>query len=195
MASGSDVRARMISAGQDLLSERGYRVTMLEVIERADAPRGSIYYHFPRGKLELAIEVATKVGRELDEFITHISRKIPEPVAFLQKLVDHHRKRLVSSGYDLGCPLMGIITSGDVESPELETAIREAFGTWTTAIARELGEKGFPPAKADRLASLLVSSIEGAIVVARAKQSPQPLLDVSRSIPALVAGALAADAD
>jgi AcrR family transcriptional regulator len=195
MASRNDVRARMISAGRDLISERGYRVTLLEVVERADAPRGSIYYHFPKGKLELQIEVAAKVARDLDRVVARVSREIPEPVAFLQELVDRPRKRLVRTGYEMSCPLVGMIAGGDADSPELETAIREAFGTWTTAIERELGEKGFPPEKAGRLASLLVSSIEGAIVVARAKQSPQPLVDVSRSIPALVAGALAADAD
>jgi hypothetical protein len=49
MAGRSDVRARMVSAGEDLLGRQGYGVTMLEVVERADAPRGSIYYHFPKG--------------------------------------------------------------------------------------------------------------------------------------------------
>jgi hypothetical protein len=48
VAARSDVRSRMVTAGEDLLSHRGYGVTMLDVVARADAPRGSIYYHFPR---------------------------------------------------------------------------------------------------------------------------------------------------
>jgi AcrR family transcriptional regulator len=194
VASRSDVRARMVSAGEDLLSQRGYGVTMLDVIERAEAPRGSIYYHFPNGKLELAIEVAEKVRREVDELVSYHSRKIAEPVAFLQKLVDHHRKRLVNSGYELGCPLMGIITSGDVESPELQAAIDGAFAAWIGAIGRELATKGLTEAQANQLAALLVSGVEGCIVVARAKQSNAPFAEFSKSIPLLVAGVLAADA-
>lgn len=195
MASRSEVRARMVSAGRDLMSQRGYRTTLMEVVERADAPRGSIYYHFPNGKTELAVEVATKVGRDMDQLVTRVSRKIPEPVAFLQELVDRPRKRIVSGGFDQGCPLVGMLAGGEVEeSPELETAIRVAFDTWTAAIARELGKKGFPPAKADTLASLLVSSIEGAVVMSRAKRSLQPFEYLRKSIPTLVAGVLATDA-
>lgn len=194
MASRTDVRARMISAGEELLSQRGYGVTMLDVIGRADAPRGSIYYHFPNGKLELAIEVVDKVRREVGELVTHYSRKIAEPVPFLQKLVDFHRKRLVNSGYELGCPLMGIITSGEIESPELQAAITEAFGVWIGAISGELMAKGLTEAQGDQLASLVVTGIQGCIVVARAKHSATPFHEFSKSIPLLVTGVLAADA-
>jgi AcrR family transcriptional regulator len=184
----------MVSAGEDLLSQRGYGVTMLDVIERAEAPRGSIYYHFPNGKLELAIEVADKVRREVDDLVTYHSRKIAQPIPFLQKLVDHHRKRLVNSGYELGCPLMGIITSGDVESPALQEAINQAFVVWIGSISRELVAKGLTEAQAGQLASLLVSGVEGCIVVARAKQNGTPFAEFSKSIPLLVAGVLGADA-
>lgn len=188
MAPRTDVRSRMVAAGEDLLSQRGYGVTMLDVIERADAPRGSIYYHFPNGKQELAIEVANKVRREIEDFVAHTSEKIAEPVAFLQRLMDHHRKRLVNSGYELGCPLMGVVTSGEIETPELAEAVAAAFGTWIGSIAAALETKGFTAAQAGLLASLVVTGVEGSIVVARAKGSPQPFADFSRTIPVLVAG-------
>jgi AcrR family transcriptional regulator len=193
VASRTDVRARMISAGEELLSERGYGVTMLDVIERAEAPRGSIYYHFPNGKLELAIEVVDKVRREVGELVTYYSRKIAEPAPFLQKLVDFHRKRLTTSGYELGCPLMGIVTSGDIEAPELQAAVTEAFGVWMGAISRELMAKGLTEAQANSLASLTVSGIQGSIVVGRARQSTAPFAEFSKAIPVLLAGVLAAE--
>src|ERR1700760_763692 len=102
MASRRDVRGRMVAAGEELLSHRGYGVTMLDVVERAQAPRGSIYYHFPQGKQELALEVAAKVTRELNVLIPRMAEKVPDPTGFLQRLVDHHRKRLIASGYELG---------------------------------------------------------------------------------------------
>ena len=70
----------MVAAGEDLISHRGYGITMLDVIERAEAPRGSIYYHFPNGKQELAIEVAHKVGREIDVLIDEIDEENEEAV-------------------------------------------------------------------------------------------------------------------
>ncbi len=188
MASRSDVRGRMVSAGEELLSHRGYGVTMLDVVERAEAPRGSIYYHFPKGKQELALEVAAKVSRELAELISRTSAKLPDATAFLQRLVEVHRKRLVTSGYELGCPLMGIIASGDAETPELAAAVEQAFNSWTNSISDALVDKGFTQPQANHLATLVVSGIEGCIMVARAKRSPAPFVEFSRSIPMLVAG-------
>lgn len=188
MAPRSDVRARMVAAGEDLLSQRGYGVTMLDVIQRADAPRGSIYYHFPNGKQELAIEVAHKVRCEIEEFVGRTSGKIADPVAFLQRLLDHHRKRLVNSSYELGCPLMGVVASGEMESPELEEAVAAAFGTWIGSVAAALTDKGFTTAQANQLASLFVTGVEGCIVVARANRTPQPFVDFSKLIPVLVSG-------
>lgn len=188
MAPRTDVRSRMVAAGEELLSHRGYGVTMLDVIARAQAPRGSIYYHFPNGKQELAIEVAHKVGAEVQELVAHFSAKLADPTAFLQRLLDHHRKRLVNSDYELGCPLMGVVASGEMETPELEAAVAAAFGAWIGSIAEALTAKGFTPAQATQLASLVVTGVEGCIVLARAKGSPQPFADFSRSIPVLVAG-------
>lgn len=188
MAPRTDVRARMVAAGEDLLSQRGYGVTMLDVIERADAPRGSIYYHFPNGKTELAIEVAHKVRREIEEYVGRTSTKISDPAAFLQKLLDNHRKRLVNSGYELGCPLMGVVASGEPESPELEQAVAAAFATWIGSIASALATKGFTTAQADQLATLFVTGVEGCIVLSRARGNPQPFVDFAKTIPVLVAG-------
>jgi TetR/AcrR family transcriptional repressor of lmrAB and yxaGH operons len=191
MASRTDVRERMVQAGEELLSHRGYGVTMLDVVERAEAPRGSIYYHFPKGKQELALEVAAKATRELDMLVSRTAAKVPDATAFLQRLVEHHRKRLVNSGYELGCPLMGIIATGEAETPELAGAVEHAFATWTGCIATALEGKGFTPNAAAHVANLVVSGIEGCIMVSRAQRSPASFADLARSIPMTVAGALA----
>jgi AcrR family transcriptional regulator len=192
VASRSDVRARMIDAGADLLAEQGYGVTMLDVIERADAPRGSIYYHFPDGKAELAIEVAEKVGREIEGYVAHVAAKVADPIVFLQRLIEHHKKRLVSSGYVLGCPLMGMVVTGVADSPDLEAAISASFNAWISSIAAALVGKGIRPAQAQQLAVLTVTGVEGSIVVARARHSTAPFTELSKAIAIMVAEAVAA---
>jgi hypothetical protein len=83
---------------------------------------------------------------------------------------------------------MGIIASGEIGSPELQAAITEAFGVWIGAISRELMTKGLTEAQANQLASLVVSGIQGCIVVARARQSVAPFTEFSKAIPLLVNG-------
>ena len=53
MAQG-DVRTKMVKGAAGLLATKGVEGTSFaEVLAATDAPRGSIYHHFPGGKAEL----------------------------------------------------------------------------------------------------------------------------------------------
>ena len=187
MARGSEVRARMVDAGTALLARRGYGITMLEVVKEAGAPRGSIYYHFPDGKEELAIAAAAKTGSELSHLVQVMARRNPEIADFLCALVDHHTKRLVASGYSEGCPLLGVTVSAGSDSPALRESAASAFEVWVGAIAGVLREKGLEESVADQLASTTIAAIEGSIVLARAARRREPLDRFKGLLPALVA--------
>src|ERR1700741_2509808 len=54
----TDSKERVVAAARRLFRERGYVGTALsDVVSESAAPRGSIYFHFPGGKEELATEV------------------------------------------------------------------------------------------------------------------------------------------
>src|SRR6201996_3886377 len=54
----TDSKQRMVAAARRLFREHGYLGTALsDVVTESAAPRGSIYFHFPGGKEELATEV------------------------------------------------------------------------------------------------------------------------------------------
>jgi len=82
----SDVRSRMSEAGQDLFSRHGYGITLLQVIDQAGTPRGSIYYHFHDAEEELAIEVMSRVATALEKLVASAGRRKTEPTEFLQAL-------------------------------------------------------------------------------------------------------------
>ncbi|MGQ0465525.1 MAG: TetR/AcrR family transcriptional regulator [Sporichthyaceae bacterium] len=186
MASRSEVRSRMIGAGADLLAERGYAITMLDVIERAQAPRGSIYHHFPNGKAELAVAVAQQMGEEIQHLVAHHAGRIADPEPFLHKLIDHHRRRLVSADYALGCPLMGIVVNGE-QTTEIDGAVAETFDVWLGSISVALQDKGIPKPAADQLARSTVTGVEGAIIVSRARHTDVAFDDLKSSISLQVA--------
>src|ERR1700735_4387524 len=60
------VRARMVEGAVRLLATKGVEGTSFaEVLEASDAPRGSVYHHFPGGKPELlhaALDLASQRG-------------------------------------------------------------------------------------------------------------------------------------
>jgi len=53
----TDARARAIATAQRLFRIQGYTATGLnQIIEESGSPKGSFYFHFPRGKAQLAEE-------------------------------------------------------------------------------------------------------------------------------------------
>src|ERR1700759_5150351 len=53
----SDARERAVAAAERLFRIQGYTATGLsEILKESGAPKGSFYFHFPRGKAQLAEE-------------------------------------------------------------------------------------------------------------------------------------------
>lgn len=183
----------MVRGTAQLLRERGYSGTgFREVIERTGAPRGSIYHHFPGGKAQLAGEAVDYVGG-IARRVIEDSLAEGDPVGALRAFVELWRADFERSGNRAGCPIVAVAVESQDESPELLDAADRAFGAWEDAFAAALQRAGAARSRAARLAALVVSAVEGAIVLSRAKRDPKPLLDVARELElalndALVAG-------
>lgn len=187
MAETAEIRDRMIVAGQGLFAQHGYAVTLLEVMRIAGTPRGSLYYHLPQGKHELAVAVARKVAGDMESIVADLSSKYDDPIAFAEAVVSYHTRGLVRSGYQEGCPILGITVSQvETGSEELSEAIADAFRRWIRAIARGLRDKGLGKESLE-IATTIVSGIEGALVVSRALQSRQPMDQLRGQMSSLLA--------
>jgi AcrR family transcriptional regulator len=94
------------------------------------------------------------------------------------------------SGGRAGCPIVAVAVESHDEDPELLDAAARAFEQWRGAFAGCLRRAGVPGARAGRLAALVVSAVEGAIILSRAERDPAPLLDVTRELESAVEAAL-----
>jgi AcrR family transcriptional regulator len=176
----------MVRGAAELLRRRGYSGTgFREVIELTGAPRGSIYHHFPGGKAELAGEAVGYVGSLARETIEG-SLADGDPIAALRAFVKLWRADFERSGYRAGCPIVAVAVESHDEAPELIDSAARAFERWRGAFADCLRRAGVGRARADRLAALVVSGVEGAIILSRAERDPAPLLDVSRELEAAI---------
>jgi TetR/AcrR family transcriptional regulator, lmrAB and yxaGH operons repressor len=171
----TDSKERMVAAARRLFRERGYLGTALsDVVTESAAPRGSIYFHFPGGKEELAGEV---VLLHASNGIAHINRAAAATrtaAQLIAALIGHERDQLVSSNYREGCAVAPIVLESTPASDQLSDATRRAFQDLITTLAARLTEKGIPHEKAVQLATNVWSSVEGALIVSRALRSPEP---------------------
>jgi AcrR family transcriptional regulator len=187
---GERTRKRMVRGAAQLLRERGYTGTgFREVVEVTGTPRGSIYHHFPGGKAQLAGEAV--------DWIAGLARGAIEqsfaeggPVAGLRAFVELWRADFERSGYRAGCPIVAVAVENHDDAPELLDVAARAFDAWRTAFAASLRDAGVPEPRAERLAALVVSAVEGAIVLSRAERDPKPLLDVAAELEDAIAAAL-----
>jgi AcrR family transcriptional regulator len=181
----------MVRSAAYLFRERGYSGTgFRDVIAHSDAPRGSIYHHFPGGKVQLAEEAVRYAG----DFVaagTESAMGTPrDPVAAVHAFIGWWRRVLVKSDFQAGCPIVAVTVESHEEAPQLAAAAAQAFQRWQDALAAGLRAGGADPARATRLAMLIVTSVEGATIVCRARRDTQALDDVAAELEALVEAAL-----
>lgn len=170
-------RERMVISAALLIRERGAHPTAIaDVLEHSGAPRGSAYHYFPGGRTQLLCEAIDYAG----EYIAARIADAKSGLAVLDGLIAHYRKELVRSEYRAGCPVVAVaVESGDPAkqdqvAPVIDRAAA-AFARWTDLIAQRLMQDGVSSSRADELAMLSTTAIEGAIVVARASRDLKPL--------------------
>ncbi len=175
-ARGSAARSQFVATTAQLLQRQGYSATGLnEIVARSGAPKGSLYFHFPGGKQELAAAAMQQSGAQLQGAIAAILAAEPDPGRALASLIDALALGLSNSHYRDGCPIATVALETAAASQELRETAAAVFDSWLEAIATRLCAAGFPPDRAARRALLALSAIEGALILARARRDPGPL--------------------
>jgi len=181
-------RERMVRSAALLIRERGAKATAIaDVLKHSGAPRGSAYHYFPDGRTQLLCEAVDYAG----EYIATRIAKGDSGVDVLDTLMAAYKQQLLATDFRAGCPIVAVaVEAGDPDNPDRTTPLIEraaaVFARWTDLIAERLRADGIAQPRADELAMLMTTSIEGAIVVARAARDVAPLDVVHRQLRSLV---------
>jgi TetR/AcrR family transcriptional repressor of lmrAB and yxaGH operons len=84
------------------------------------------------------------------------------------------------SGFQSGCPIATTLLETAPRSPTITTAGGHAIDGWIEVIVGVFTNGGVPRRDARIRAQLVVSAMEGALIVARVRQSTRPILDVAK---------------
>ena len=175
MPKKSDSKERMIAAARRLFREHGYLGTALsDVVTESAAPRGSMYFHFPGGKEELASEVILLHAADVLARINRAAAATSTAGQLIAAFMGRERDELISSDYREGCAMAPIAIESTPASAQLSDANRRAFQDLITTLAARLTEKNVPVSRATQLATNVWSSVEGALILSRVLRSPEP---------------------
>jgi AcrR family transcriptional regulator len=170
---------------------------MRDIVADADAPRGSLQHYFPDGKDQIVSEallfMGEAAGRRTQRALEKANKRSPS--ALFAAIVAKWKEELLDEGYVAGCPLVAAAADVVATNSELREVIARAFDKWQDPLAAALVETGIPRRRSEELAVLVITALEGAIILARIRHdtSPldlvvrqlSPLLDVAASPPAL----------
>jgi AcrR family transcriptional regulator len=174
------MRRRIIDAAYGAFSVRGFNATaMLEVRDAAAVSGGAFSHHFPTKKsLGLAV-IRDRIAEAVDvawiaPVMTASTARAGIEAAFAGVIAELERNGSVS-----GCPLNNLAVELSGQDVELRQEMDRIFRSWHKAIENKL--------KADsanglmrsidnaQLAFLVVATYSGAMAMAKASQSTEPL--------------------
>ncbi|WP_225635417.1 TetR/AcrR family transcriptional regulator [Streptomyces solaniscabiei] len=183
--SGRGPRERMVFSAAQLIRRDGVEATgMRDVAAHAGAPRGSIQHYFPGGKEQLVGEALQWAGRyaakRVARFLAGMER--PAPSGLFDAMVRQWTDEYGTAGFAAGCPVAAATVDCAESSEVTRKAAADAFGTWTRPVAEALTGMGVPEARSVPLATLMISALEGAILIARAERDVRALTAVSREL-------------
>ncbi|PIM69081.1 TetR family transcriptional regulator [Streptomyces sp. JV178] len=186
-------RERMVFSAAQLIRRDGVAATgMREVAAHAGAPRGSLQHYFPGGKEQLVNEAVDWAGRYAGKRVARFLAALDEPTpgGLFAAMVRQWTDEYETAGFAGGCPVAAATVDCAESTVSTRAAAAAAFAGWTGPVAAALTDMGVPEERAGALAILMISALEGAILMARAECDVRALTTVARELGPLLDAAV-----
>ncbi len=172
MGEGSN-RGILLAAATRLFRQRGYDgVGLAEILKASGLPKGSLYYHFPGGKRELAEAATLTAGAMVQEIVERVFADATNFSSGAASLCRAIAELIAQQDQVLACPVASILQAGTHEL-HLREVGRRVLASWTVCLtghAERLGQSA-----AGTAAEILVMQLEGAWMLSLAEQNGAPL--------------------
>lgn len=171
-------RERIVEAARELFFEQGYNATgMSQILNRAEANSGSLYHFFPT-KEDLLVAVLEKYKLMLCPMVIEPAKQYAtDPVDRLFAILMGYRMLLEATEFRLGCPIGNLALELSNSHPRARQLIEENFEGWVRevrAIVDEVSDRLPEGMDAECVATLLLSAMEGGVMLARTYRSLEP---------------------
>jgi TetR/AcrR family transcriptional repressor of lmrAB and yxaGH operons len=186
-AKGSSRDAFIGTAGE-LLRRQGYDATGInQIVAGSGAPKGSMYFHFPGGKEQLAVAAMEREGGRLRAAIAAIAAASESPAETLGVLIDAMAGGLERSNFQDGCPIATVTLEAAGRSEAVRSSAAAVFDSWLEVLEEHMLAGGLAAELARRRALLALAALEGALILARARRDLGPLIAVREELVELLA--------
>lgn len=180
-------RDRILLAAKRLLQQRGYyAVGTAEILEASQAPKGSMYHHFPDGKEQIAIEAVKTIHADVLALMRKLEADGLSVADTIRQMAKGMARWLRDSDYREGTMLASVTVGSVPDLPKLHATIAAAFDEWQSHIVKRLVREGRSALQAATLAQTLMSGIEGAMILARIQQDERIVIKIGDTLASLI---------
>ncbi|WP_434098426.1 TetR/AcrR family transcriptional regulator [Streptomyces mirabilis] len=145
---------------------------MREVAAHARAPRGSLQHYFPGGEEQLVNEsvdwAGGYAGKRVARFLAALNE--PTPSGLFTAMVRQWTDEFQEAGFASGCPVAAATVDCAESTESTRTAAAAAFARWNRPVAEALTGMGVPAERAEPSATVMISALEGALLIARTER-------------------------
>ena len=172
----TSTKDRILDTTAEMFRRYGYTGTGLkQIVQKANAPFGSLYHHFPGGKEELGAEVIRRSGRMYQDLVTAIFDASPTIDSSVDNVFSGAAAVLLATDYADACPIATVALEVASTNEPLRQATADVFEAWIVAATERFTAAGIAAPKARELAIGMIAALEGAFVLARATRSTEPM--------------------
>jgi len=179
-------REQIIEKTCELLEMQGYHGTGLnQIVKESGSPKGSLYYYFPGGKEELAIQAIEHAGSLVLNRIRQNLALVDNPAHAIRDFIRNIAINVERSGYAKGGPITTIALETASSSEQLRAVCDQIYQDWQNAFSEKLQTVHLPE-RAASMSTLIIAAIEGGVILCRTSRSREPLERVAEVVYRLI---------
>jgi AcrR family transcriptional regulator len=191
MPTQPSTRERILDTSAELLRRQGAAATGLkEIVRESGAPWGSLYHYFPAGKEQLVAEALLRTGERFGRAMERAFAGVESPAAGVRRYFNAAADNLARSDFAAGCPVGTVALEESNASERLRAVCVDVFAGWQHVVADALAGFGIPGGPASEFAEQFLVSLEGALILSRARRDEGCLRRAGEVVAAAVEAAV-----
>ncbi len=167
-------RQKIINSAHRLFYERGFNGTSIDdILKDAGLNKGSLYHLF-KGKKEILLAVIEeKIAYNLEQKYKDIATE-EQPLKYLEE------KLLTTDSFDFkhGCALNNLVQEMSPVDEDVAKALLKVYNDLEDYYFLALKEEDMNDEEKKSLSKMMVATVEGAIMAAKAAQNKEPFIQI-----------------
>ena len=179
-----DKKEMILAKAEMLFAEKGfYGLGLSELLSGCGIPKGSFYYYFPDGKIQLIQEVLEYSYQKMVYGITNRMLTGPTALVSFERMIDR-----LADGFEqkhsFSSLLMSMIAIESVYlDPRVQETCQRIYRQWQQLYVDFLMQYGFDEEASAVKAQAIFAMVHGSLISSWIKRSPEDLLMVKKSLP------------